>query len=192
IFDEVVTGFRLAWGGGQERYGVTPDLATYGKIIGGGYPVSAICGRRALMEQASPRRGGRPDYVFISGTLSGNPVGATAGLATLAELRRPGAYARLDEAGERLRSGFNDAAEEYALPLVMRGEGAVNGVAVTDDGGPDAAALLPQLGRALFERGIASNPGKVYVSLAHSDADLDETIRAYGAALSQVRRDIAR
>ncbi|HET8628587.1 MAG TPA: aminotransferase class III-fold pyridoxal phosphate-dependent enzyme [Thermomicrobiales bacterium] len=190
IFDEVVTGFRLAWGGGQERYGVTPDLATYGKIIGGGYPVSAICGRRDIMEQASPRRGGRPDYVFISGTLSGNPVGAAAGLATLAELRRPGAYGRLDEAGERLRRGFNDAAEEYALPLAMRGEGAVNGVVATEDG--DDAALLPRLGRALFERGIASNPGKVYVSLAHSDADLDETIRAYGAALSQVRRDLGR
>ena len=189
VFDEVVTGFRLAWGGGQERYRVTPDLATYGKIIGGGYPVSAICGPRAIMERASPRRSGQPDYVFISGTLSGNPLGATAGLATLAELRQPGAYERLESAGERLRRGFNDAAEEFDLPLTMRGEGAVNGVVVTDEGASNAA-LLPTLGRALFERGIASSLGKVYVSLAHSDADLEETIRAYGAAMAQVRRVI--
>jgi glutamate-1-semialdehyde 2,1-aminomutase len=193
IFDEVVTGFRLAWGGGQERYGVTPDLATYGKIIGGGYPVSAICGRREIMDQADPRRNGQADYVFISGTLSGNPLGATAGLATLAELAQPGAYERLNYAGERLRSGFNEAAEEFDLPLEMRGEGAVNGVVATVTGDPTAdvaATLVPQLGQALFERGIASNLGKVYVSLAHSDADLDDTVRAYGEALGQVKRDL--
>ena len=190
IFDEVVTGFRLAWGGGQERYGVTPDLATYGKIIGGGYPLSAICGQREIMEQASPRRNGQPGYVFISGTLSGNPISATAGLATLTELRQPGVYARLDQVGERLRHGFNDAAEEFDLPLEMRGEGAVSGVVATDEGATNGSALLPALGSALFEQGIASNLGKVYVSFAHSNADIDETIRAYSAALSHLRRSI--
>ena len=98
LFDEVVTGFRLAWGGGQERYGVTPDLATYGKIIGGGYPVSAIAGRADILDQADPRRGGDPGYVFISGTLSGNPIGAAAGLATLHELAQT---RRLRAAGTR-------------------------------------------------------------------------------------------
>ena len=192
IFDEVVTGFRLAWGGGQERYGVTPDLATYGKIIGGGYPLSAICGRREIMEQASPRRSGQPDYVFISGTLSGNPIGAAAGLATLTELRQPGAFERLDQVGKLLRRGFNDVAAEFDLPLEMHGEGAVSGVVATDEGQGNASALLPALGSALFGQGIASNLGKVYVSLAHSDADIDETIRAYSAALSQVRQDMSR
>jgi glutamate-1-semialdehyde 2,1-aminomutase len=196
IFDEVVTGFRLAWGGGQERYGVTPDLATYGKIIGGGYPVSAICGRAEIMEQADPRRNGQADYVFISGTLSGNPLGAAVGLATLAELAQPGVYEQLERAGERLRTGFNEAAEEFDLPLEMRGEGAVNGVvttAATGDDAPDTASkLLPRLGKALFERGIASNLGKVYVSLAHSDADLDDTVRSYVDALGQVQRDLTR
>ena len=192
IFDEIVTGFRLAWGGGQELYGVTPDLATYGKIIGGGYPVSAICGRRAIMELADPRRAGRPDYVFISGTLSGNPVGATAGLATLGELAQPGVYERLNHAGDTLRNGFNTAAQELELPLEMRGEGAVNGVVVRADAGvsPDAApSLLPRLGRALFARGIASNLGKVYVSLAHTDDDLAATVRAYFEALAEVKRE---
>jgi glutamate-1-semialdehyde 2,1-aminomutase len=195
IFDEVVTGFRLAWGGGQERYGVTPDLATYGKIIGGGYPVSAIAGRADILDQADPRRGGQPGYVFISGTLSGNPLGATAGLATLGELAKPGAFERLDTAGEKLRTGFNTAAEEFDLPLEMQGEGAVNGVVVTssDSLSPElAASLLPRLGVALFERGVASNLGKVYVSLAHSDDDLSETVRAYFEALGQVKQELTR
>jgi glutamate-1-semialdehyde 2,1-aminomutase len=186
IFDEVVTGFRLAWGGGQEFYGVTPDLATYGKIIGGGYPVSAVAGRADVLDLTNPRRTGGADAVFISGTLSGNPVGAAAGLATLAELARPGTYRRLQRAGETLREGFNTAARELELPLEMTGEGAVNGVVAR---GAAGAALLPRLGRALFARGIASNLGKVYVSLAHTDDDLDATVRAYFEALSEVRRE---
>ena len=188
LFDEVVTGFRLAWGGGQERYGVTPDLATYGKIIGGGYPVSAIAGRADILDRADPRRGGDPGYVFISGTLSGNPIGAAAGLATLNELSKPGVYEQLEHAGATLREGFNEAAEEFDLPLEMRGEGAVSGVIVTPDAPDDAGALLPKLGRALFARGIASNLGKVYVSLAHTDDDLTETIRGYVGALDEVKR----
>ncbi len=192
IFDEVVTGFRLAWGGGQERYGVTPDLATYGKIIGGGYPMSAITGRADIIDQADPRRGGQPGYVFISGTLSGNPVGAAAGLATLSVLAQPGSYGRLDQAGATLRAGFNEAAAEFDLPLEMRGEGAVSGVVVTPGAAGDAGSLLPMLGRALFVRGIASNLGKVYVSLAHTDDDLSETVRAYSGALDEVKRDSMR
>ncbi|MEZ4522032.1 MAG: aminotransferase class III-fold pyridoxal phosphate-dependent enzyme [Thermomicrobiales bacterium] len=188
LFDEVVTGFRLAWGGGQERYGVTPDLATYGKIIGGGYPVSAIVGRADILDQADPRRGGDPGYVFISGTLSGNPVGAAAGLATLRALSQPGVYERLESAGARLRDGFNEAAAEFDLPLEMRGEGAV-GVIATPGASADAGSLLPKLGRALFSRGIASNLGKVYVSLVHTDDDISETIQGYVGALDEVKRD---
>ena len=189
LFDEVVTGFRLAWGGGQERYGVTPDLATYGKIIGGGYPVSAIAGRADIIDQADPRRGGEPGYVFISGTLSGNPIGAAAGLATLRELSKPRVYERLDHAGETIREGFNEAAAEFDLPLEMRGESAVSGVVVAPDAPDDAGSLLPKLGRALFARDIASNLGKVYVSLAHTEDDLTETIRGYVGALDEVKRD---
>lgn len=192
IFDEVVTGFRLAWGGGQELYGVTPDLATYGKIIGGGYPASAICGRADVLDQADPRRGGQPGYVFISGTLSGNPVGAAAGLATLGELAKPGAFERLNHAGAMLRDGFNEAAAEFDLPLEMKGEGAVSGVIVSPGAPEDSRSLLPQLGRALFARGIASNLGKVYVSLAHTDEDLTLTVRGYAEALDDVKRDAMR
>jgi glutamate-1-semialdehyde 2,1-aminomutase len=188
IFDEVVTGFRLAWGGAQARYGVTPDLATYGKIIGGGYTLSAVCGRRDILDLVSPRRRGEPSYVFFSGTLSGNPIGAAAGLATLGALTTPGVYARLDHVGETLRRGFNAAARDVRLPLVMTGEGAINGVLIED--GAELSeevrtGLLPRLGCALFERGIASNLHKVYVSLAHSDEDLERTVQSYHEVLRE-------
>jgi glutamate-1-semialdehyde 2,1-aminomutase len=195
IFDEVVTGFRLAWGGGQARYGVTPDLATYGKIIGGGYPVSAVAGRAAVLDLASHRRADEPDFVVSSGTLSGNPVGAAAGLATLTELRKPGAFERLDALGTRLREGFDAAAEATGLPLRMVGEGCVRGVVPAPGAALSAearAGLAPALSRALFARGIASNLHKVYVSLAHQDADLTATIAAYRDAMAEVARSASR
>jgi glutamate-1-semialdehyde 2,1-aminomutase len=188
IFDEVVTGFRLAWGGAQARFGVTPDLATYGKIIGGGYALSAVCGPRDVLDLVSPRRRGEPNYVFFSGTLSGNPIAAAAGRATLSELAKPGVYERLDHVGETLRRGFNAAARDARLPLVMTGVGAINGVLIEDGAALSKEArtdLLPRLGRALFERGIASNLHKVYVSLVHSDADLNETVEGYREVLRE-------
>jgi len=97
IFDEVVTGFRLAFGGGQARFGVTPDLASYGKIVGGGGPLGCVAGRADLVGLADPRHKGRPDYAYVNGTLHGNPVAAAAGLATLRVLEAPGFYERLDE-----------------------------------------------------------------------------------------------
>ena len=92
IFDEVVTGFRLALGGGQEHFGVTPDLASYGKIVGGGGPLACVAGRADIIEGANPARKGSPDFAYINGTLHGNPIAAAAGLATIAELEAPGFY----------------------------------------------------------------------------------------------------
>src|SRR5512133_615649 len=95
IFDEVVTGFRFAWGGAQEYYGVTPDLATYGKIIGGGYPLAAVGGRSEIMDLCDNARKGSGDYVYMTGTLNGNPVSAAAGVATLKELKGKNLYTRI-------------------------------------------------------------------------------------------------
>src|SRR5258708_21679522 len=95
IFDEVVTGFRLAYGGAQEYYGVTPDLCTLGKVIGGGFPLAAIAGRAEIMAHFDKAKVGDENFLVQIGTLSGNPVAAAAGLATIAILRRPGAYERL-------------------------------------------------------------------------------------------------
>ena len=105
IFDEIVTGFRLAWGGAQERYGVTPDLATYGKTISGGYPSSAVVGRADILDTADPRHTPYPvdpRTVIASGTFNGNPLSAVAGLAALDELARPGIYERLYAMGDRI------------------------------------------------------------------------------------------
>src|SRR4029434_10968246 len=95
IFDEVVTGFRLAYGGAQEFYGVTPDLATYGKALTCGYSLARIAGRGDLMATAGPTRKGTLDWACLSGTLSGNPIACAAGVAALTELKRPGVYDRL-------------------------------------------------------------------------------------------------
>ena len=122
IFDEVVTGFRFAYGGAQEYYGVVPDLAAYGKIIGGGFPLAAVCGRREIMRAFDPRLEGTPDFVAQIGTLNGNPIAAVAGLATLAELRAPGVYQRLHRTGRTLRNGLSDivkSKEKNALPLII-------------------------------------------------------------------------
>jgi len=130
VFDEVVTGFRFAWGGAQEFYGVVPDLAAYGKIIGGGFPLAAVCGRREIMQNFDPRLDGTPDFISQIGTLNGNPIAAVAGLATLAELRTPGAYARLHATGKTLRDGFADLVRRSGLraqgagELTRRGEAA--------------------------------------------------------------------
>ena len=116
IFDEVVTGFRFAYGGAQEYYGVVPDLAALGKIIGGGFPLAAVCGREDIMKAFDPRLDGTPDFVAQVGTLNGNPIAAVAGLATLAELRKPGAYARLHGTGRKLRDGLADLVKRSGLP----------------------------------------------------------------------------
>jgi glutamate-1-semialdehyde 2,1-aminomutase len=112
VFDEVVTGFRVAWGGAQERYGVVPDLACYGKVIGGGHPLSAVVGRRELLQLADPRQKGRGRSCFLSGTLTGNPVACAAGRATLGVLRQPGVYERLRGLGGRLAEGLRRCIDE--------------------------------------------------------------------------------
>jgi glutamate-1-semialdehyde 2,1-aminomutase len=195
IFDEVVTGFRIAWGGAQERYGVTPDLATYGKIIGGGLPLGAVAGQRDLMELSNPRKKGAPDYTYISGTLNGNPLSCAAGLATLDVLQRPGAYDRLRAVGDRLRAGLREVAARLALPAQVLGEGPLANIYFTGEPIVDYRSSLKadsrvtqQLTRRLLERGVLVNfAAKMYLSLAHTDADIDRTLEAFEAALRRVR-----
>src|ERR1700761_6517918 len=122
IFDEVVTGFRLAYGGAQEYYGVVPDICTLGKVIGGGFPLAAIAGRDDIMAHLDRGRVGVADFMPQIGTLSGNPVAAVAGLATLAVLRRPGAYERLFANGAAIRSGLESALRDAGVEAPGRGE----------------------------------------------------------------------
>jgi glutamate-1-semialdehyde 2,1-aminomutase len=195
IFDEVVTGFRVAWGGAQELYGVTPDLACYGKVVGGGMPLAAVAGRRDVMELANPRKKGSPDYTYMSGTLNGNPVAATAGLATLAILERPGSYDRLRAVGDRLRTGLADIAARLAMPAQVLGTGPLANIYFSPDAVTDYRSslkadsrIIQQLGRGLLERGIMTNlAAKLYISLVHSDADIDRTLEAVEDTLKAMR-----
>jgi len=195
IFDEVVTGFRFAYGGAQEYYGVIPDLAALGKIIGGGFPLAAVCGREEIMKAFDPRLDGTPDFVAQVGTLNGNPVAAVAGLATLAELRKPGAYARLHQTGRTLRDGLADLVRRSGLPAQVIGETTVFDIVFTDRPLTDYramltadGALLKAFNAACLQRGIVKGREKLYVSLAHTEQDVARTLETFEAALSALPR----
>jgi glutamate-1-semialdehyde 2,1-aminomutase len=195
VFDEIVTGFRLARGGAQERYGVVPDMCTLGKAIGGGYPVAAVAGPRDVMAVTAGRRRGREPYAWVSGTLNGNPLGAAAGLATLDVLARPGVYPRLHELGQRLRAGLMAAGRAAGLPLWAVGDGPLCQVFFCEHEPRRYADVLAsdgelrrRFGLELLRRGVLNVPGeKLYLSLAHGDADLETTLAAAGEALDGFR-----
>ena len=195
IFDEIVTGFRLAWGGAQERYGVVPDLAVYGKTISGGYPLAAVCGREEVMALADPRRKGESGYVFASGTMNGNPVGCAAGLATLDELEKEGVYPRLYETSDRLRQGLEEAGRRLELPFQVIGDGPVLQPVFTEapvrnhiDGLRADAGAARRFGVEMIRRGVLVTPGgKLYLSLAHSAGDVDRTLQAAEESLHVVK-----
>ncbi|HYT91200.1 MAG TPA: aminotransferase class III-fold pyridoxal phosphate-dependent enzyme, partial [Gemmataceae bacterium] len=196
VFDEIVTGFRLAWGGAQERYGVVPDLACYGKVIGGGYPVSAVVGRCDLLQLADPGQKGRGRYCFLSGTLTGNPVACAAGLATLEVLRQPGTYERLHTLSARLAKGLRQAGALTGLPLQVLGDGPVLQTYFTaneplrnhrDLLRADRGQAV-RFGHELIRRGVYCTPGgKLYLSLAHTEADIDRTVAIAAEALRALR-----
>jgi glutamate-1-semialdehyde 2,1-aminomutase len=193
IFDEVVTGFRIAWGGAQERYGVVPDLATYGKAMSGGFPMAAIAGRSEIMACLDARRVERSKLVWASGTLNGNPISSTAGLAALEVLSRPGVYDQLHRIGGRLRHGITSIGARYGFAAQTPGEDAVFGVRFTDRedlrNWEDLLTADKDLGLRwsleLIKRGILVNPNeKFYISTQHTDADVDRTLEAVEAAFA--------
>ncbi|HEX6775973.1 MAG TPA: glutamate-1-semialdehyde 2,1-aminomutase [Methylomirabilota bacterium] len=193
IFDEIVTGFRFAYGGAQEYYGVVPDIAALGKIIGGGFPLAAVVGSEEIMRHLAPAMEDTGDFVQQAGTLNGNPVAAAAGLATLAELRKPGTYARLFETGRRLKTALQDAARTAGVPAQVAGEAPVFEIYFTDRPITDYRATLTAdraqhaaFTRALLERGVVKAAQKIYVSLAHTEEDIQRTVQAFSAALQAV------
>jgi glutamate-1-semialdehyde 2,1-aminomutase len=196
IFDEVVTGFRIAWGGAQEAYGVVPDLAAYGKAMSGGFPMAAVVGRAEVMASLDPRRADRADLAWASGTFNGNPVSATAANAALDVLARPGTYAQLHRIGARLRRGLREAGARHGFAVQTPGEDAVFGVRFMADEHPrtwvDLLAADKELGRRwaveCIKRGVLVNPNeKFYISIAHTDADVDRSLEVADDAFRQVR-----
>ena len=183
IFDEVMTGFRVAYGGAQERYGVTPDMSCLGKVIGGGMPVGAFGGRREIMETVAPA-----GSTYQAGTLSGNPLAMAAGLATLRELKQPGAYEALEEKSARLANGLETAARESGEELCLNRAGAMftsffTAGPVTDfeSAKTSDTGRYAEFYRHMLERGVYLAPSQfeaAFMSLAHSDADLEQTVAA--------------
>jgi glutamate-1-semialdehyde 2,1-aminomutase len=185
IFDEVMTGFRLARGGAQQRFGVTPDLTTLGKIIGGGLPVGAYGGRREIMDLVAPT-----GPVYQAGTLSGNPLAMAAGLATLRATGEPGFYERLEELGRRWRQGMNEAASAGGVPFAINQVGSM--VSIFFTGGPvtdfaTAASSDTEAFKDFFwhmiSRGVYLAPSQYeagFISTAHSERDLEMTCEAAG------------
>ena len=195
IFDEIVTGFRFAYGGAQEYYGVVPDLAAVGKIIGGGFPLAAVVGREEIMRHLAPAMEGTGEFVQQAGTLNGNPVAAAAGLATLAELHKPGAYERLFATGNRVKAELAEAARRAGFQAQVAGEAPVFEIYFTDRPITDYRATLTAdralhaaFTRELLERGVVKAAQKIYVSLAHSEEDIQRTVQAFTAALEAVAK----
>jgi len=193
IFDEIVTGFRIAWGGAQERYGVVPDLATYGKAMAGGFPLACIVGRSDVMQVLDSRRLPRAELAWASGTLNGNPISASAGLAALDVLSQPGIYDHLHHIGRRLRAGIVEAGTRRGIPTRALGEDAVFGIRFLENDSPRTWMELQAHDRALglrwgvecLERGLLVNPNeKFYISIAHTDADVDRTLEICDAAFA--------
>ncbi len=195
IFDEVVTGFRLAYGGAQEYYGVVPDLVAYGKALGGGSPIGAFGGRADIMEMVAEDRIGGKDYVWMASTLGGNPISTAAAGAALAVFRTPGTYEKLRALGEELRAGLRRALDDRGLVGQVIGDGPLAQVVFSPDPVFDYRSTKKgdsTKGRAvmlsLFRQRIFLNPmgTKLYLSLAHDSTAVGEFLARLGRALDDL------
>ena len=194
LFDEVMTGFRVAWGGAQVRYGVQPDITCLGKVIGGGLPVGAYGASRAIMERVSPS-----GPMYQAGTLSGNPLAMAAGIATLEILQEHGTYEQLDAQSAKLVAGLQQAADESKVPVALNRVGSMVGVFFVREAGQpvrnyaEATACDTQafatFFHAMLDGGVYLAPSQfeaLFVSLAHNDAAIETTITAARTAFAAV------
>jgi glutamate-1-semialdehyde 2,1-aminomutase len=195
IFDEVVTGFRLAYGGAQAYYGVVPDLVAYGKALGGGYPIGAIAGRAEIMDRFREDRLGQPGYVWMASTLGGNPISTAAANAALGVYRQPGSYEHLHDIGRYLRAGLARVLAARQQVGQVIGDGPLAQVVFSPEPVVDYrstrrgdGAKGRRLMLALFRRGVFLNPmgTKLYLSLAHDRAACDALLDRCDDALAEI------
>ncbi|MGM0787933.1 MAG: glutamate-1-semialdehyde 2,1-aminomutase, partial [Thermodesulfobacteriota bacterium] len=183
IFDEVMSGFRVAYGGAQQLYGISPDLSCFGKIVGGGLPVGAYGGRKEIMEQIAPQ-----GPVYQAGTLAGNPLAMAAGISTLKQINMPGFYESLEETASRLGNGLDRIIERLGIAATVNRVGSMVGLFFTE--GPvtnfeqakgSDTKKFASFYRGMLEKGIylpAAQFEVIFVSSAHEIADIDETLSA--------------
>jgi glutamate-1-semialdehyde 2,1-aminomutase len=191
VFDEVMTGFRIAYGGAQEKFGITPDLTTLGKIIGGGLPVGAYGGRQEIMSMVAPA-----GPVYQAGTLSGNPLAMTAGIKTLELLQKPGNYEDLDRITKKLADGLLQIAKETGHAAYGGQISGMFGFFFTEgpvhnyeDAKKSDLVKFSRFHRGMLERGIYLAPSQFeagFTSLAHTDADIDQTLAAARDVMSSM------
>jgi len=191
IFDEVMTGFRVAYGGAQSLYGITPDLSCFGKVIGGGLPVAAYGGKKEIMSQIAPQ-----GSIYQAGTLSGNPIAMAAGIATLKQLKKPGVYEALNEKSKRLITGLGNAAQKAGIAARVGHVGSMLGMFFTDqnvanfdDAKTCDLELFSNFYRGMRQHGIYIAPSQfevLFLSTAHDDEHVDATIHAAEQVLEKL------
>jgi glutamate-1-semialdehyde 2,1-aminomutase len=191
IFDEVMTGFRVAYGGAQALYGITPDLSCFGKVIGGGLPVGAYGGKKEIMSQIAPQ-----GSIYQAGTLSGNPIAMVAGIATLEQLKKEGVYEALEEKSARLAAGLADAARKSGIAARVDHVGSMLGMFFTDrdvanfeDAKTCDLERFSAFYQGMRQQGIYLAPSQfevLFLSAAHSDEHIDATISAAQQVLAQL------
>jgi glutamate-1-semialdehyde 2,1-aminomutase len=194
IFDEVVTGFRLAYGGAQTYYGVTPDICTLGKVIGGGYPLSAVAGRAEIMAHFDRAKVGAEGFMPQVGTLSGNPIAAIAGVASLRVLKRPGTYEKLHATGNAIRTGLEKSLRDAGIQAVIKGEAVMFDALFTARTSVDNyresmdtdATLTRRFNELVRQRGVLKSDSKMYISIAHDECDVADTLAAFDDAAKTI------
>lgn len=193
IFDEVVTGFRLAFGGAQVRYGVVPDLCALGKAISAGHPLGVVAGRADIMDLAGAATAMTPRHVRLTGTYSGNPVSAAAALAVIEELKTPGIYEAVEARGRRLQMALARSLEQAGIAAQVVGEATAFQPWFTAEAVRDHRSTLRadwgrglRFGDLLLDRGIIKGHEKFFLSTAHTDDDIDYTIDAFEQVAGQL------
>ena len=194
IFDEIVTGFRFAYGGAQEYYNVVPDLCTVGKIVAGGYPMAAIVGKKNLMEVFDQKSDSISPSLVQIGTLSGNPIACAAGLATLNVLKSENPYEKLFETGYFLQNSLKQIFDSHEIPAQVIGEGPVfdvyfcsNEISNYRDTMKANKSILNSLNSNLIDLGVFKGDTKYYVSTVHDAADIEKTISAFEVAIGKLK-----
>lgn len=193
IFDEIVTGFRFAYGGAQEYYGVTPDLCTLGKVVSGGFPLSAVAGKTEIMDHFNPTHVDPKDFLPQIGTLNGNPVAAVAGLATLRVLKRQGTYERLFDIGQRIKDGLEQLLHDAEIPAQVLGIPSLFDVSFGKTEIIDYRSTLEmnkqkmtKFNKLLLEEGIFKGDTKYYVSTSHDLEEVAITLKAFESAIAKL------
>ena len=193
IFDEVVTGFRLAYGGAQEYYSVIPDLCTLGKIIGGGFPLAAIAGKTEIMAHFDKAKAGEAGFTYQVGTLSGNPVAAAAGLKTLEILRRPGSYEQLRRSGQIIMQALAENLQSHGIAHQIVGDPVLFDVVFTPDRVTDYRGVMrgnaeqaKRFNQLLRQQGILKSDSKFYPCLALDESDLAQTVATIVHSAEQI------